>query len=131
MTRQNRMQLQFVTFAPPKLEPGVLYISMEYATALHSCCCGCGSKVVTPFAPERWSLLFDGRTVTLNPSIGNWSFPCQSHYWIRANSVVWDRTFDREEIAAVRLEQRSIAETRPSRSRGLRSLWNRFKSTFR
>ena len=80
------MLTEFVTFAPAALAPGVLYVSMEYATVLHACCCGCGNKVVTPLAPERWSLTYDGRHITIVPSIGNWSFPCQSHYWIEVDS---------------------------------------------
>ena len=36
--------------------------------------------------------MFDGRTISLNPSIGNWSYPCRSHYWIKGNRVVWDGT---------------------------------------
>lgn len=86
MTKQTRMLTEFVTFAPAALAPGVLYVSMEYATVLHACCCGCGNKVVTPLAPERWSLTYDGRHITIVPSIGNWSFPCQSHYWIEVDS---------------------------------------------
>ncbi|MGN6800789.1 MAG: DUF6527 family protein [Ginsengibacter sp.] len=27
-------------------------------------------------------------TTTFYPSIGNWSFDCQSHYWIRENMIV-------------------------------------------
>jgi hypothetical protein len=91
-----------VTFAPDVLTPGVVYVSIEYATALHACCCGCGNKVVTPLAPERWKLTYDGETISLDPSIGNWSFPCQSHYWIERNRVSWDRQFTRAEILAVR-----------------------------
>ena len=86
MTR-TEITLEFVTLAPPVLEPGVLYISMEYATVLHLCCCGCGNQVVTPLAPARWRLTYDGRAVSLSPSIGNHSFPCRSHYWILALRV--------------------------------------------
>ena len=102
MTRQSQIWPEFVTFAPGVLEPGVLYVSMECATVLHGCCCGCGNKVVTTLAPDRWSLLYDGRAISLEPSIGNWSFPCQSHYWIEGNTVIWDRQFTRSEIDRVR-----------------------------
>jgi hypothetical protein len=34
-------------------------------------------------------LFFDGETVSLSPSIGNFEFSCQSHYFIRKNLVVW------------------------------------------
>lgn len=102
----TRIRPEFVTLAPDVLEPGVTYISVEYATVLHLCCCGCGSQVVTPLAPARWQLTFDGRTVSLNPSIGNWSSNCQSHYWIHRNEVLWDRAFTREEIELVRERDR-------------------------
>ncbi|WP_353963011.1 DUF6527 family protein [Streptomyces sp. NBC_00365] len=39
--------------------------------------CGCGRKVVTPLAPQEWKLTLDGVSVSLHPSIGNWSFPLQ------------------------------------------------------
>jgi hypothetical protein len=83
---------------------------MEYATTLHACCCGCGNKVVTPLAPGRWHLTYDGKTISLEPSIGNWSFPCQSHYWIENNAVIWDRRFTRAEVAAVRAEDQRDME---------------------
>lgn len=102
MTRQTQIRPEFVTLAPDVLVPGVVYVSVEYATVLHACCCGCGNTVVTPLAPERWSLTYDGKTISLKPSVGNWSFPCQSHYWIERNAVVWARQFTRTEVAAVR-----------------------------
>ena len=61
---------------------------MEYATAIHNCACGCGNRVVTPFSPTDWSLTYDGETVTLYPSVGNWNFPCRSHYWIRNSKII-------------------------------------------
>jgi hypothetical protein len=72
-----------VDAVPAQREEGTLYISIKYRTAIHSCYCGCGSKVATPLRPTGWQLIYDGDTVTLHPSIGNWGFPCRSHYWIR------------------------------------------------
>lgn len=92
----------FVTNAPDVLLPGVLYVSVEYSTVLHLCCCGCGDQIVTPLAPSRWSMTFDGKSISLDPSVGNWSSKCQSHYWISKNQVTWDRQFSREEIELVR-----------------------------
>jgi len=106
MTRLTRIRPEFVTFAPDELEMGVLYVSMEYATVLHLCCCGCGNQVVTPLAPARWHLTFDGESISLNHSIGNWSFLCQSHYWIEGNKVLWDRPFTPTQIAGVRASDR-------------------------
>lgn len=80
----------FVEFIPDEIEPGKLFVSMQYATASHKCCCGCGRDVVTPISPKDWQLTFDGRSISLTPSIGNWSYPCRSHYWIRQDRVVWD-----------------------------------------
>jgi hypothetical protein len=91
-----------VEFIPDDLADGVVYVSMTYATAVHRCCCGCGVDVVTPLAPNRWSLTFDGASISLTPSIGNWSFACQSHYWISRSKVRWSRRFSSNEIAAVR-----------------------------
>jgi hypothetical protein len=92
MRKRTRIEHKFVEFLPDKLDPGVLYVSMEYATASHKCCCGCGRDVVTPISPTDWQLIFDGRSVSLKPSIGNWSYPCRSHYWIKGNRVEWDGT---------------------------------------
>lgn len=79
---------RFVTNVPRSLEPGVLYVSMEFGTAVHACCCGCGEQIVTPLTPRDWSLLYDGQTVSLWPSIGNWNMSCRSHYLIQRNEIV-------------------------------------------
>lgn len=81
------IKFKFVEFVPPNLENGVLYISIEYRTAVHKCACGCGNKVVTPIIPKGWRLTYDGRSVSLYPSIGNWSFNCRSHYFITNNRI--------------------------------------------
>jgi hypothetical protein len=93
---------KFVEFIPRELEVHTIYISIPYATAIHNCACGCGSRVVTPLSPADWRLIFDGRTISLEPSIGNWGFPCRSHYWIRNNRVVWSDDWSDDEIADVR-----------------------------
>jgi hypothetical protein len=79
---------QFVEFIPEKLDGGILYISQKYRTATHLCCCGCGEEVVTPLNQTDWSLRIANGSVTLYPSIGNWSFRCRSHYWIRVGRVI-------------------------------------------
>ncbi|MFK1389389.1 DUF6527 family protein [Pseudomonas aeruginosa] len=71
---------------------------MEFASAAHSCACGCGRKVITPFSPTDWQMVFDGETVSLRPSIGNWSFPCRSHYWIRSNRIEWAAEMSQKSI---------------------------------
>ena len=89
MMRVAKVTPEFVEFAPPELKEGVLYVSMIYGSAVHRCCCGCGEKVVTPFSPTDWKLTFDGDSVSLYPSIGNWSFRCRLHYWIERNTIKW------------------------------------------
>lgn len=80
---------RFVEHIPTSMDDGVLYVSMEYATAIHKCACGCGSEVVTAISPTDWEMTFDGDSITLEPSIGNWNFPCRSHYYIRRGVVRW------------------------------------------
>ncbi len=93
----------FIDTVPDHLEESVLYISPKYATSVHLCACGCGNEVVTPFNPASgWRLSFDGKTVSLWPSIGNWRLPCQSHYFIRHNRVEWAPRMTDEQIAAGR-----------------------------
>lgn len=93
---------QFVSSVPEKLDDGVLYVSVQYRTAIHKCCCGCGSEVVTPLSPTDWRLTFDGVSISLYPSIGNWSLACQAHYWIDQNAVKWAGRMSADEVAAVR-----------------------------
>ena len=93
---------EFVEFIPEALEDGKIYISQAYATAVHKCCCGCGHKVVTPLSPTGWKLTVDGEHVSLYPSIGNWGFPCRSHYWIKRNVVRWPYQMSQREIEAGR-----------------------------
>ena len=89
---------EFVEFIPEELEQGTFYISIRFKTGTHLCSCGCGNIVVTPLSPTDWKLIFDGKTVSLHPSVGNWSFPCQSHYWIRNNRIEWAPKWSREQI---------------------------------
>lgn len=110
MTRQTRLRHEFVEAVPEELEDGVLYVSMLFATAVHRCCCGCGSEVVTPFSPTDWSLTFDGRSVSLSPSIGNWSFACRAHYWIDKGGVRWAGQWSPGEVTAGRRRDASAKE---------------------
>lgn len=100
---------RFVDGAPPTLEPGVLYVSIRHKSVLHLCACGCGYEVVTPLAPHRWSLAFDGETVSLEPSIGNSALPCRSHYYVTNNRVDWHRPMTDKTIEwARRRDQRAL-----------------------
>jgi hypothetical protein len=96
--RPDRVEHRFVKFVPEELEPATLYISMEYATVVHRCLCGCGERVVTPLTPTDWRLGYDGESVSLSRSVGNWSFPCQSHYIVDRSRVIWARGWPKEKI---------------------------------
>ena len=102
MTRHSSLAHEFVEYVPAELAEGVLYISIPYRTAVHRCACGCGNKVVTPLSPVDWQLFYDGDTISLTPSIGNWGFPCRSHYWITDGQVRWSRAWTDDQIAAGR-----------------------------
>ena len=100
MLKQQRLDHQFVRHVPDVLSPGLLYISMEYATASHLCCCGCGEEVVTPFTPAQWKMTFDGETVSLHPSMGNWLLQCRSHYVIKNGRVLEAAPWSDAQVAA-------------------------------
>ncbi len=105
----DTLQPVFVGEIPETLAPGTLYVCISYATAVHLCACGCGNEVVTPLTPVDWRLCFNGR-VSLSPSIGNWSFPCRSHYWITDDRVHWSTTWDDERIERNRAQDRIAKE---------------------
>lgn len=109
MTYIRHLSPRFIDYIPERPDAGVLYISKRYNTAVHLCCCGCGTEVVTPLNPAKWRLKEDDGTVSLFPSVGNWSFPCQSHYWIERNSVRWAGAMAPEIIAAVKARDRRDA----------------------
>lgn len=101
---------KFVVQFPAVFEQGVLYVSDEFETAGHLCCCGCGEKVITPLNPAKWRLRKEGGTVSLSPSIGNWNYPCKSHYLITKNQVIEAGQLDAGKIKAVQRRDRQDME---------------------
>lgn len=97
---------EFVEFIPDAIDEGKIYVSIEYATAVHKCACGCGKEVVTPLTPTDWKLIFDGKTVSLDPSIGNWGFLCRSHYWITNDRAIWAEDWSQARVDASRAQDR-------------------------
>jgi hypothetical protein len=104
--KRDTINYAFVDAIPEALEERTIYVAIDFATAVHKCCCGCGQEVVTPLSPTDWKITYDGVSVSLSPSIGNWSFPCQSHYWIVRNEVRWAAQWTPEQIAAGRAADR-------------------------
>lgn len=134
----------FVDFIPSEVVTGSIYISIKFSTATHKCACGCGSEVVTPLSPTDWKMTYDGKTITLYPSIGNWSFKCKSHYWVRQNRIDWAENWSSVDISKNRAYDRSQKEKyfRPTQfpkntetklgktSKDHISLWKRLKKLF-
>lgn len=106
MGRTDCLAVAFVEFIPEVIEDGRLYVSIEHATAVHNCACGCGTEVATPLNPTDWAVTYDGETASLDPSIGNWDFSCRSHYWVRRGRVQWAGSWSRERIEAGRAADR-------------------------
>ncbi|MAO63635.1 MAG: hypothetical protein CL666_01410 [Balneola sp.] len=95
---------KFVEFIPEQedMKDGVIYVSLEYDTAVHNCICGCGEQVVTPISPTDWKVTYNGESISLHPSIGNWDFDCKSHYWIKKGEVIWAENWSEQKIIAGR-----------------------------
>jgi hypothetical protein len=111
MSRPTSVRHEFVEFIPEELEERIIYVSIPYATAVHKCLSGCGQEVVTPLSPRYWELVFDGETISLYPSVGNWSLPCRSHYWIRRNTVKWARKWSEAEVERARTRDRAALDS--------------------
>jgi hypothetical protein len=122
---------EYVESFPKVLKDGILYISRRFNTACHQCCCGCGTKIVTPIRPTEYSLTERGSQVTLHPSVGNWNHPCQSHYVIRDNQVLWAGAMSRAEIDQGRARDDAEKVQYLGRENWWSRLWTWIKSLFR
>jgi Family of unknown function (DUF6527) len=108
MSRLTAIEPRFVEFVPKDLEDGVLYISVSYSTTVHKC--ACGSKIALPINPARWRYLWDGERISVWPSVGNWSYPCKSHYWIEQNRIEWASQISAAKIEVNRARDRAERE---------------------
>lgn len=133
-TDDCRIRHQFTDRFPLELEPGVLYVSMEFRTTTHLCPCNCGNVVILPLRPTAWRIAYDGDTISLYPSVGNWSFPCRSHYWIRDSEIHWASDWTDTQVEAERrraLLERGSNDAQPEEreqiaTRGwFRRLWSK------
>src|SRR5688500_19014516 len=98
---------EFVDRIPERLEERKLYICLRYRALAHRCVCGCGNEVHTPLGPADWRMIYDGETVSLHPSVGNWGFKCRSHYWIQGDVAKWSTHWTQEQIDAGRASDRA------------------------
>lgn len=125
---------EYVEQLPDRLQEGVLYICEEFGVTAHKCCCGCGEDVYNKLSPVRWRLTrqSDG-SVSLDPSVGNWKYACQSHYWIRYNRVIDAGPMSPRAIEAVRQRDRTdrdlhIARVNAQADSGATQMSRRWKS---
>jgi hypothetical protein len=100
---RKEIAFEFVESIPRDLRPDTLFISIQYRTTAHLCMCGCGLKVAHPLRPNRWSLSYDGSSVSMTPSIANDGLPCNSHYWIRSSRVDWYQPLTPRQVKNARL----------------------------
>jgi hypothetical protein len=127
------MQHKFVEFMPSELSEGTLYISMEYNTVKHKCCCGCGEDVVTPLNPTDWKLIYDGETISLSPSVGNWNLPCRSHYFIKHSKIQWCGSWSENQVKEgkeqdqLNKEKHFSSASKPNKQNIFNNLWKKFK----
>jgi hypothetical protein len=106
MSKITEITCTFVDSAPERLRPGTMYISTKYRAIVHLCLCGCLEKVVLNLDSDSnsWSFTYDGRSISIAPSVGNIGLPCRSHYIVRRNRVRWlPRLLDVEPTVALGL----------------------------
>lgn len=66
---------------------------MEYSVTLKY------YKSVSPCSKQILEKIYiPGETISLSPSIGNWNFACQSHYFIRKSKIEFARIWSSDEI---------------------------------
>ena len=133
MTKIERLRPEYVDVIPDAVQDGILYISEEYGTALHKCCCGCGQEVVTPLGPTDWKVRNGQEGVIVHPSIGNWSFDCQSHYWIDQGRIYWANQWTLEQIRSGRVRDQQAKQDyfdKTTRGRRKSGFWARLWRLF-
>lgn len=90
--RVTEFETVFTNGITEHLEQGKLYVNEKLKIARHLCPCGCGGLVQTPInngSDYSWQYTNHNGKITLRPSIGNFSLPCKSHYFITENRVEW------------------------------------------
>jgi uncharacterized protein DUF6527 len=136
MPKLTTIKLVRIQYIPKDLEPGILYVSQEFEAAVHLCACGCGAKVSTPLGPTEWSLKETTTGPSLYPSVGNWQFPCKSHYWIFGGEIRWAAKWTPQQIEAGReaedqRRQRYYEELDRQQTGILKRFWRWLISFFR
>ena len=104
---QVRFKQEMVDSIPEVLSAHTLYVTADQDVAAHLCACGCGREVITPLSPTDWSVSFGRGGATVLPSIGNWAFPCRSHYFIENGAIWWAGDMSDRAIARGRVRDKA------------------------
>ena len=75
----------FFESIPDEMKQGEVYISEQYKCSVHLCLCGCGLPTVISLTKNGWTVTKTEKGVSFSPSIGNYQYPCKSHYIITNN----------------------------------------------
>lgn len=128
---------QFVDAIPvdSDLEDKVLYISLRYNTLVHRCPCGCGGLSEIGLHPATRRLIYDGKSISIEPSIGVQTLPCRSHYWITKNRIIWAEPLSNTEAEIAEQNRRKLSESyeqiNTGRSRLKLEIWTTLRSQLR
>ena len=131
MSRIGQISYEFVDSAPEALQPGAIYISTKYRAIVHLCLCGCQEKVLLNLDPDGWNFTFDGRSISIHPSVGNVGLPCRSHYIVHRSRVRWlPPLFDVDPTLAFEHGPRIYEHEEGTERKGLAQWfpWNRRRS---
>jgi len=120
-----RWELIWVEDMPEVIEEGMVYISIKHRLTEHLCACGCGAEVSLPLGRSEWSIEYNGDTVSIRPSIGNWRLPCKSHYIIQEGMTRWCKQWSKEEVLAGRAKDRQEKKLDIERKNRERIWWKR------
>lgn len=123
--KTSSWNLVWVENMPEKMKKGDLYISIKHNLTEHRCACGCGTEVSLPLGQSEWKIEYDGETISLWPSIGNWRLPCKSHYMIVKNKTEWCKKWSEEKIHIGRMRDRDAKRKYIQRRLKKTALWKR------
>lgn len=88
--KQVEIEPVFVEQMPDLYQQGKVYISEKFEVSKHLCLCGCENMTVMPLddGSKWWKLVKENNgTVSFIGSVGNYNFPCKSHYIITKNKA--------------------------------------------
>ena len=105
--RNSKWQVEWVEDMPQSMRSGTLYISIKHRLIEHVCACGCGEEISLPLGKSEWRIAYDGDSISVFPSVGNWRLPCKSHYVIRENKTIWCTRWTEKQILEGRKRDRA------------------------